>query len=100
MILTDVPWSHQFSNRGGHFIQEDLSLFDADFFAIPPAEVAEMDPMQRWLLETAFRALENGTYPMHSEMIIFHLLTSALSGNTNEVHLWHQHRRLHWLLHK
>ncbi|KAH9986574.1 polyketide synthase [Xylariaceae sp. FL0662B] len=40
--------------RGGYFINEDLSLFDADFFSISPAEATAMDPMRRWLLETAW----------------------------------------------
>ncbi len=37
-------------------------MFDADFFSISPAEAASMDPMQRWLLEAAYRALENGQF--------------------------------------
>lgn len=45
-------------------MQEDLSVFDADFFSISPAEAAAIDPMQRWLLETAFRALENGLFDL------------------------------------
>ncbi|KAI0198779.1 putative polyketide synthase [Astrocystis sublimbata] len=48
----------------GHFIEEDLSLFDADFFSISPSEASSMDPMQRWLLETVYRALENAGIPM------------------------------------
>ncbi|OTA81899.1 hypothetical protein M434DRAFT_37315 [Hypoxylon sp. CO27-5] len=52
--------------RGGHFVQEDLSVFDADFFSISPAEAAAIDPMQRWLLETTFRALENAGIAMNS----------------------------------
>ncbi|KAI1484809.1 thiolase-like protein [Biscogniauxia mediterranea] len=36
--------------KGGHFVQEDLSVFDAGFFSISPAEAAAIDPMQRWLL--------------------------------------------------
>nr|AUY61968.1 polyketide synthase [Clonostachys rosea] len=52
--------------KGGYFIQEDLSAFDAGFFSLSPAEAASVDPMQRWLLETAFRALENAGMPMDS----------------------------------
>lgn len=47
--------------RGGHFLRKDLGAFDAPFFSITPAEAAGMDPQQRGLLETAYRALENGT---------------------------------------
>lgn len=47
--------------RGGHFLREDLAVFDAAFFAITATEAAAMDPQQRMLLETAYRALENGT---------------------------------------
>lgn len=46
--------------RGGHFIAEDIAGFDAPFFSLSPSEVACMDPLQRWLLETAYEALENG----------------------------------------
>ncbi len=34
--------------------------FDADFFSLAPTEAMSMDPMQRWLLEESYRALENG----------------------------------------
>ncbi|RYP11616.1 hypothetical protein DL765_007664 [Monosporascus sp. GIB2] len=51
---------------GGHFIKEDLSVFDADFFSISPAEATAMDPMQRWLLEAAYRALENAGITMEN----------------------------------
>ncbi|KAI0415231.1 putative polyketide synthase [Xylaria grammica] len=50
--------------RGGHFIKEDLAVFDADFFSISPTEATAMDPMQRWLLETSFGALENAGIQM------------------------------------
>ncbi|KAF2865597.1 hypothetical protein BDV95DRAFT_652025 [Massariosphaeria phaeospora] len=43
----------------GHFIQDKLGAFDAAFFTVPPAEAENMDPQQRWLLETSYQALEN-----------------------------------------
>ncbi|KAI0378207.1 putative polyketide synthase [Hypomontagnella monticulosa] len=68
--LNEKGFSHKenrlntFQLQGGHFIEDDLSAFDADFFSISPAEAAAMDPMQRFLLETAYRALENAGIPM------------------------------------
>ena len=46
--------------EGGHFLEEDLGAFDAPFFNISPVEASAMDPMQRMMLETAYRAFENG----------------------------------------
>lgn len=46
--------------RGGHFLESDLSAFDAPFFSITPAEAACMDPQHRRLLETTYHALEDG----------------------------------------
>lgn len=48
-------------SRGGHFIADDPARFDAPFFSIQPAEAECMDPQQRFLLETSYHALENGT---------------------------------------
>ncbi|TRX95760.1 hypothetical protein FHL15_003314 [Xylaria flabelliformis] len=70
--------------RGGHFIQEDLSLFDADFFSISPSEASSMDPMQRWLLEAVYRALENAGIPMEDA---YGSSTAVYTGSFSMDHL-------------
>lgn len=52
------------NHRGGHFIQRDLSAFDAGFFEIGAQESHAMDPQQRLLLETSYEALENAGLPL------------------------------------
>ena len=49
------------NNRGGHFLKDDISAFDAPFFSITPTEAKAMDPQQRMALEVAYESLENGT---------------------------------------
>ncbi|KAL9121039.1 MAG: hypothetical protein Q9187_002405 [Circinaria calcarea] len=58
--------------RGGHFIKGDLAAFDAPFFSVTPAEALSMDPQQRILLETTYRAFESGML-----FIVLDLLLSA-----------------------
>lgn len=48
-----------FNPIGGHFLQGDISLFDAAFFNISAQEAASLDPQQRIMLESAFEALED-----------------------------------------
>ncbi|KAI9045131.1 type I polyketide synthase [Aspergillus affinis] len=48
-----------FHTQGGHFLEEDISRFDAPFFNISPAEAKAMDPQIRLLLESAYEAFES-----------------------------------------
>ncbi|ROV97402.1 hypothetical protein VMCG_06949 [Cytospora schulzeri] len=52
-----------FNARGGYFLQNDASMFDAPFFNITRAEAEAMDPQQRLLLECTYEALENAGIP-------------------------------------
>lgn len=49
--------------QGGHFIEEDLGLFDAPFFNLTEKGAISLDPQQRLLLECTYKALENGGFP-------------------------------------
>lgn len=49
-----------YNPRGGHFLSEDVGLFDAPFFNLTEKEAISLDPQQRLLLECTYEALENG----------------------------------------
>ncbi|GES58268.1 polyketide synthase [Aspergillus terreus] len=51
--------------QGGHFLAEDVSLFDAPFFNMTSDEAAAMDPQQRLLLEVTYEGFENAGIPLH-----------------------------------
>ncbi|KAL4925328.1 type I polyketide synthase [Aspergillus undulatus] len=46
--------------RGGHFLAQDIGLFDAQFFNLSAEAAASLDPQIRLQLETVYEALENG----------------------------------------
>jgi acyl transferase domain-containing protein len=54
---------HQTNAKYGYFLDQELSLFDNEFFRISGIEAESMDPQQRLLLEVVYEALENGKPP-------------------------------------
>ncbi|KAL8653433.1 MAG: hypothetical protein Q9226_003851 [Calogaya cf. arnoldii] len=52
--------------KGGHFLEDDIGLFDAPFFSMTQAEANAMDPQHRLLLEITYEALENAGLPLGS----------------------------------
>ncbi|KAF1998108.1 polyketide synthase PksD [Amniculicola lignicola CBS 123094] len=61
---TNMSKNNMMYSEGAHFLKEDAAVFDAPFFSITAKEAASMDPQQRWLLETTYRALENAGIPV------------------------------------
>ena len=54
------------THKGGHFLDEDIGAFDAEFFGISADEANAMDPQQRIQLEVAYQALESAGIPVES----------------------------------
>ncbi|KAH6664674.1 polyketide synthase [Halenospora varia] len=52
-----------YNPEGGHFLSEDIGLFDAPFFNLTEKEAISLDPQQRLILECTYEALENGGIP-------------------------------------
>ncbi|KAF5861263.1 hypothetical protein ETB97_000455 [Aspergillus alliaceus] len=50
--------------EGGHFLEEDVSLFDAAFFNFSSEVASTMDPQFRLQLETVYEALESAGIPL------------------------------------
>ncbi|ETS73046.1 hypothetical protein PFICI_15221 [Pestalotiopsis fici W106-1] len=53
-----------FHSHGGHFLNEDVSLWDASFFNFTADMAKAMDPQVRLLLETAFEAFQTAGLPL------------------------------------
>lgn len=52
--------------EGAHFLEGDISAFDAPFFNINEEKAKAMDPSARMLLESSYEALENAGIPQES----------------------------------
>ncbi|KAF2125236.1 polyketide synthase [Dothidotthia symphoricarpi CBS 119687] len=52
-----------FNPKGGYFLSDDISRFDASFFNLTAKEAISLDPQQRLLLECTFEAFESAGVP-------------------------------------
>jgi acyl transferase domain-containing protein len=55
---SDSPRPGTMNTRHAHFI-DDVDIFDNEFFGISPVEAAALDPQQRLVLQSAWRAIED-----------------------------------------
>ncbi|KAH6080707.1 hypothetical protein HBI67_026930 [Parastagonospora nodorum] len=69
--------------RGANFLDEDVNLFDAQFFNVTTEAAKTMDPQLRFLLEGVFEALENAGLPLEN---IAGSNTSVFSGAFSHDH--------------
>ncbi len=79
-----VDPTHAIPSVGGFL--DGIDLFDAGFFGVSPREAGVLDPQQRLMLETSWRALEDAGQP-----------AAALRGSRTGVYiggLWHDHELL------
>jgi acyl transferase domain-containing protein len=86
--ITDVL--QKIAGRGAHFLKDDPVQFDAPFFSITATETVSLDPQQRGMLETTYRALENGTHAstgqIHQAALL--LTTYRNSWPSNSIFAW------------
>jgi hypothetical protein len=76
-----------------------MGAFDAEFFDIGATEAASMDPQQRLILETTYRALENGKFQLSCHFQSNAKFKIHCSWDYGEFNKRQQHVRSHGLLH-
>ncbi|KAL8753206.1 MAG: hypothetical protein Q9184_005490 [Pyrenodesmia sp. 2 TL-2023] len=64
----DLDRKGSISAKGGYFLKQDVSHFDAPFFSTTAKEAAAMDPMKRLLLEVSYESFENAGIPVEKLM--------------------------------
>ncbi|KAL8903861.1 MAG: hypothetical protein Q9207_003659 [Kuettlingeria erythrocarpa] len=64
----DLDRKGSISAKGGYFLKQDVSHFDAPFFSTTAKEAAAMDPMKRLLLEVSYESFENAGIPVENLM--------------------------------
>ncbi|EHK50965.1 polyketide synthase [Trichoderma atroviride IMI 206040] len=64
-------------SHGGHFLNEDVSLFDTSFFSLTADIARAMDPQIRMLYETTFEAFESAGLTLEQ---VAGSLTSCFAG--------------------
>lgn len=61
------PLHHGTTNvQHSYLLEENIRLFDADFFGIKAVEAISVDPQQRLLLETVYEGLESAGVPLET----------------------------------
>ncbi|KAF2639734.1 putative polyketide synthase [Massarina eburnea CBS 473.64] len=65
----DAFWSpsknrNTMTTQGAHFLKQDISKFDANFFSLPKNDVEATDPQHRIMIEVAYEALERAGLPL------------------------------------
>lgn len=69
-------------------ILDNVDLFDADFFDIPPSEAEIMDPQHRLFLECAWEALEAAGYDPFADEGLTSVFAGAGTNNYLLTNLW------------